>query len=90
MAEVLFEDTGVDLFFEFAKCLLTSVGDIFAEEGVKAFHFFIFPEDRSVFSDEADTLSDGIEYGDGLVGDGGTFEGEEIGGLREDGVKAIP
>jgi len=88
MSELLFEDTGVDLLFEIGIGLLTSVGDIFAKDGVKALHFFIFPEDFSLFSDETDSLTDGIEDGDGLVGDGGAFEGEEIGGLREDGVKA--
>ena len=89
MAEVLFGDTGGDLLFKFGIGLLTSVGDMFVEDGVKALHFFIFPEDRAIQPDETDALTDGIEDGDGLVGDGGAFERGEIGGLREDGVKAV-
>jgi len=81
--------TPAESFLEVKAGILTVSGYVLLNQGAEVFDLSIGPEDSAVGRDDADAFADRVENGAGLLIDGGSFEGQKIGGFREDGAKIV-
>ena len=78
-----------DLRAEQLEGFLTRAADLLVHPRWPGLHLLVHPVTAALAVDDADAFADRVEDQVGLLGDEGTFEGKEIGGVGEDGVEMV-
>ena len=78
-----------DLLAEELEGFLARAADLFVHPRRPGLHLLVHPVTAALAVDDADAFADRVEDQVGLLGDQGTFERKEVGGVGEDGGELI-